>query len=237
MDIRVRSRRLLFSAILLVILPNAVASAEPVDLELILSADSSGSIDDDEFNLQRMGYARALTDPRVIKAIRSGPHRGIAVTFVEWSGPGINTQVVNWTRIGGLADASAFAAQLAANERTIFSGGTSLGNALDEGTALFENNGFEGVRRVIDLSGDGFNNRGTWPEEARARVVARGITINALAILDYEGDGLKDYFRRSVIGGAGAFVIAANGFDDFARAVIRKLLREIFLSAAPVSHK
>jgi hypothetical protein len=227
--------RLSVLLVLAVLVPGASARGEQVDLELVLSVDSSGSIDSEEFDLQRLGYAKALTSPRVLKAIRSGPHRAIAVTFVEWSGPGINTQVVRWTRIASRADAEGVAAQLIAAPRTIFGGGTSLGAAIDEGAALFADNGFESRRQVIDISGDGFNNRGWWPEDARNRAVRRGITINGLPILDFD-DGLADYFRRSVIGGLGAFVIAANGFDDFARSVIKKLIREIFISERPARH-
>lgn len=227
--------RLLVLLVVAVLVPGGSARGEPVDLELVLSVDSSGSIDGEEFELQRLGYAKALTSPRVLKAIHSGPHRAIAVTFVEWSGPGINTQVVRWTRIASRADAEGVAAQLIAAPRTIFGGGTSLGAAIDEGAALFTDNGFESRRLVIDISGDGHNNRGWWPEDARNRAVRRGITINGLPILDF-GDGLEDYFRRSVIGGLGAFVIAADGFDDFARAVVRKLIREIFISKLPERH-
>jgi hypothetical protein len=225
----------LFVLLVVAVLVPGSARGEQVDLELVLSVDSSGSIDDEEFELQRLGYAKALTSPRVLKAIRSGPHRAIAVTFVEWSGPGINTQVVAWTRIASRADAEGVAAQLNAAPRTIFGGGTSLGAAIDEGAALFTDNGFDSRRLVIDISGDGHNNRGWWPEDARNRAVRRGITINGLPILDFE-DGLEDYFRRSVIGGLGAFVIAANGFDDFARAVVKKLIREIFISERPGRH-
>lgn len=210
--------------------------AEPVDLELVLSVDSSGSIDDEEFVLQRLGYAKALTSPKVLKAIRSGPHKAIAVTYSEWSGPTIHNQVVGWTRIASAEDANRFAAELVTAPRLIFGGGTSLGGAIAFASMLFDGNGFEGRRRVIDVSGDGWNNRGQWPETPRDNAVAKGITINGLAILDYGDDTLAEYFRSSVIGGHGAFAIKAQGFKDFARAVIRKLIREIFISgrqAAP----
>jgi hypothetical protein len=207
----------------------AVAVAEPVDLELVLSVDSSGSIDEDEFKLQRHGYARAFTDPRVFEAIRSGRHKSIAVTFTEWSGPRIHNRVVGWTQIATEADAKKFAQALVAAPREIFGGGTSLGGAIDFAAALFDQNGFEGRRRVIDISGDGYNNRGQWPDKARDRAVTRRITINGLPIADFD-DSLEDYFRRTVIGGSGAFVIVANGFKDFARAIVRKLILEIYIS-------
>ncbi len=205
------------------------AAAEPVDLELVLSVDSSGSIDNGEFALQREGYARALTHPEVVAAIRRGPHRAIALTFIEWSGPDIRTDVVGWTRISGGADAEAVAATLRSAPRTIFGGGTSLAGAILAGAAAFEANGFEGVRHVIDISGDGPNNRGSSVTAARDAATARGITINGLPILE-DDEGLALYYRDFVIGGPGAFVQPAQGFADFERAVRRKLLQELNLS-------
>ena len=205
------------------------AAAEPVDIELVLSVDSSGSIDNGEFALQREGYARALTHPEVVAAIRRGPYRAIALTFIEWSGPDIRTQVVGWTRISGGADAEAVAATLRSAPRTIFGGGTSLAGAILAGAASFEANGFEGVRRVIDISGDGPNNRGSSVTAARDAATGRGITINGLPILE-DDEGLALYYRDFVIGGPGAFVQPAQGFADFERAVRRKLLQELNLS-------
>lgn len=205
--------------------------AQEVDLELVLSVDSSGSIDSDEFALQREGYARALTHPEVVRAIASGPSKAIAIAFIEWSGPGIATKVVDWMRIAGPEDAAAAAAQLLAAPRTIFGGGTSLGAAIEDGVFELENNAFRGRRRVIDISGDGFNNRGIDPEEARLGAIRRGITVNGLAVDEF-GGALEAYFRRSVIGGPGAFAVSVASFRDFQRAVVRKLLREIFISEA-----
>jgi hypothetical protein len=131
-------RRIQWAAmwVLAVLAASAAARAETVDVELVLSVDSLGSIDDEEFDLQRLGYARALTDPRVLKAIRSGPHKAIAITLIEWSGPGITQQVVPWTRIANKEDAERVAALLLSAPRTIFSGGTSLGAAIDDGIAI-----------------------------------------------------------------------------------------------------
>jgi hypothetical protein len=206
-------------------------AADPVDVELVLSVDSSGSIDMDEFGLQRQGYALALTSPEVLKAIARGPRQAIAVTLVEWSGPPNKTVVVPWTRIATEADAKAVAATLLSRPRTIFGGGTSVGDAIDYAVAMFEGNGFEGARKVIDVSGDGPNNRGGLPEPARDRAVAHQITINGLAILEGPGRYLLGYYERSVIGGPGAFAMAAVGFNDFADAVRRKLERELNISA------
>ena len=205
--------------------------ADPVDLELVLSVDSTGSIDNLEFRLQREGYARALTHPEVISAIGRGPHRSVAITFIEWSGPDIRNRIVGWTRISGAADAAAIADVLLKAPRTIFGGGTSIAGAILNGVAEIEGNGFEGTRRVIDISGDGPNNRGPSVTGARDLAVGRGITINGLPILE-DDDGLEGYYRAFVIGGPGAFVQPAQGFADFERAVLRKLLQELNLSGA-----
>ncbi len=169
--------------------------AQGVDIELVLAVDSSGSIDGEEFELQRIGYASALTHPDVLAAITGGPHRAIAVTFVEWSGPEISTEVVPWTRITDAASAGAVAERIAAAPRTIFGGGTALGGAIYRGMALLSRNPYRGLRRVIDISGDGPNNRGPWPNGARDSDVDQGININGLAILDFK-DGLVEHFRE-----------------------------------------
>ncbi len=220
------------AALCCIVLLASAARAQGVDLELVLAVDSSGSIDGEEFALQRLGYARALRHPDVLAAIARGPHRAIAVAFVEWSGPEISTEVVPWTRITDAASAAAVAERIVAAPRTIFGGGTALGGAIDHAMALLARSPHRGLRRVIDISGDGRNNRGPWPEAARDAAVARGITINGLAIVDFD-DGLVEHFRDYVIGGPGAFVLTAAGFDDFARAVIKKLLQELNLAAAP----
>ncbi len=202
------------------------ARAQNVDLELVLAVDSSASIDRREFALQREGYARALIHPDVLAAIARGPHRAIALTFVEWSGPETSAQVVAWTRITDAASAGAVAGRIVAAPRTVFGTGTALGGAIDHGMALLARSPFRGARRVIDISGDGPNNQGRWPAEARDEAVARGVTINGLVIEDVKL-GLVEHFRDEVIGGPGAFVLAADGFDDFARAVVKKLLHEL----------
>ncbi len=207
------------------------ARAQSVDLELVLAVDSSGSIDGHEFALQRHGYARALTHPDVLAAIARGPHRAIALTLVEWAGPEISAQVIPWTRITDAASAAAVAGRIVAAPRTVFGAGTALGGAIDHGMAMLAQSPFRGVHRVIDISGDGPNNQGRWPAEARDEAVARGVTINGLAIEEFKL-GLIEHFRDEVIGGPGAFVVAADGFDDFARAVVKKLLQELKLAAA-----
>ncbi len=208
------------------------ARAQSVDLELVLAVDSSASIDAHEFALQRHGYARALTHPDVLAAIARGPQRAIALTFVEWSSPEISAQIVPWTRITDAASAGAVAGRIVAAPRTVFGTGTALGGAIDLGMAMLARSPFRSVHRIIDISGDGPNNQGRWPAEARDDAVARGVTINGLAIEEFKL-GLIEHFRDEVIGGPGAFVLAADGFDDFARAVVKKLLQELKLAAAP----
>ncbi len=210
----------------------SAARAQNVDLELVLAVDSSASIDDSEFALQRHGYARALTHPDVLAAIARGPYHAIALTFVEWSGPDISAQVVPWTRITDAASAGEVAGRIVAAPRTVFGTGTALGGAIDLGMAMLARSPFRSVHRIIDISGDGPNNQGRWPAEARDDAVAQGVTINGLAIEEFKL-GLIEHFRDEVIGGPGAFVLAADGFDDFARAVVKKLLQELNLAAAP----
>jgi hypothetical protein len=202
------------------------ARAVPVDLELVLAVDCSGSIDDSEFALQIKGYAAAFSHPSVIRAIRSGRYGAIAVTYMQWSGPFLQDQAVGWTLVNDADSAEDFGAKMVAARRTIYRGGTSLSGAIEQASGLFGKSPYEGVRRVIDVSGDGINNTGRRPEAARDEAVSRGLTINGLAILTDFG-GLDRYYEENVIGGTGAFVIAAENFESFAAAILNKLIREI----------
>lgn len=209
------------------------AGGVPVDLELVLAIDTSRSIDDHEHKLQIDGYARALTDPDVLKAVRGGVLGTIAVTMVEWSGPAEQRVMVGWTAVRDEASAAAFAAALRGAGRT-FNDGTSISGGLDFSMRLFGESGFEGTRRVIDVSADGVNNRGRPPQLSRDEAVAAGMTINGLAIINdrpsrlpYPEPPLDEYFRDNVIGGPGAFLIVVKDFESFAEAVRNKLIREI----------
>jgi hypothetical protein len=213
-------------ALTLVVGCGTAARAAPVDLELVLAVDCSGSIDDDEFALQIKGYAQAFSHPSVIRAIRSGQHGAIAVTYVQWSGPFFQAQGVGWTLVSDADTAEGFGARMVAAPRTIHRGGTSLSGIIDYASNLFGKSGYEGIRRVIDISGDGINNAGRRPADARDDAVSRGLTINGLAILTDYG-GLDRYFEENVVGGPGAFVIAADSFESFAAAILNKLIREI----------
>lgn len=213
------------------------AQAETVDLQLVLAADVSRSIDEDEFKLQREGYAAAFQDPRVLRAIRSGQFGRIAVCFVEWSGETSQKIVIDWMVIGDDESAAAFAEQLLTAPRS-FANRTSIGVAIDYAMAMFGRSGHESQRRTIDVSGDGTNTNGKEPAIARDQAVARGVTINGLVILSPEPmpwnpwhthppGGLNEYYRQNVVGGPGAFVIVAEDFNSFAYAMANKLIREI----------
>jgi hypothetical protein len=212
----------------------AIAEDLAVDLELVLAVDISGSVDAVEAQLQREGYIAALRHPHVIEAISGGMFRRIALTYVEWAGDHYQRTMLNWTLIEDPAGAHGFADALA--ETPLMSAHwTSLSGAIDYAAALFENNGFEGVRRVIDVSGDGYNNRGRRVELARDEAVAAGITINGLPIVNdrpnpWGGLPPKDldlYYEQRVIGGPGAFIVVAEDYTAFAAAILSKLLLEI----------
>ena len=210
----------------------ADAQARAVDLQLVLAVDASGSVDTSRFELQKRGYAEAFADPRVIDAIRTGSLRAIAVAMMQWTGPEMQNVVVGWTLITDPDSAMRFSKAIDAAPRSLFGGGTSISGAIDVGRTLFERSGFRGERRVIDISGDGANNRGRPAALARDEAVRSGVVINGLPILTLEPD-LDRYYRANVIGGPGAFVIAVDSYEKFAAAILQKLIQEI--AAAPIS--
>jgi hypothetical protein len=205
-----------------------------VDLQLVLAVDASGSVDSTRFELQKRGYVAASRHARVLAAIRSGTHQAIAVTMVQWTGPLLQVQVAEWTRVGEEKSAAGFASAIEVAPRQLFSGGTSISGAIDHALALFPKGDFRAPRRVIDVSGDGSNNRGRSVTAARDAAVAAGVVINGLPILALEPD-LDRYYYENVIGGPGAFVIAARDYDAFADAILKKLIAEI--ASVPGSHK
>ena len=154
------------------------------------------------------------------------PTQGIAVAMVQWTGPALQSQVLPWTLINDAATAHAYAAAIAATPRQLFSGGTSISGVIDYAVPLILESQFHGTRRVIDISGDGFNNRGRPAGSARDDAVRAGMVINGLPILALE-PGLLRYFSDHVIGGPGAFVIAAERYETFAEAILKKLIREM----------
>jgi hypothetical protein len=222
-------------AALIVSGPPAAANAPgvPVDVELALGIDVSRSIDPDEARLQRDGYVAAFRSPRVHHAIKGGMLGRIAVAYYEWAGFEQRT-VLNWMVIADAASAETLADILSRHE-PMSGRRTGISGAIDYGAALFENNGIEGMRRVIDISADGPNNWGEPVTVARDRAVAKRITINGLPIMNDRPTmgglppmpNLDLYFRDCVIGGPRAFLVVAESFEDFARAVLRKLIMEI----------
>jgi Protein of unknown function (DUF1194) len=216
--------------------PGEVGAAG-ADLEVILAADVSRSIDDAEFDLQRKGYAAAVTDPRVLTAIHGRASGAIGVSFIEWSGDEDQHVVVDWTEIRDEEDAGSVAAAILAAPRS-FIGRTSISAAIDFAMAHFDKAKWQANRRVIDISGDGTNNSGRPITEARDQAVASGVTINGLAIINDKPNlgysahtqppgGLPLYYKENVIGGPNAFLLVVQDFNSFADAMANKLAKEI----------
>jgi uncharacterized protein DUF1194 len=217
--------------------PRLASAAEAVDLLLVFAADVSRSIDQEKFQLQRDGYAAAITNPRVLDAVRSGPHHRIAVCFVEWSGIGAQKVLIDWTVIQDTKSAQQFAAQLAEAPRS-FADRTSISGAIEYSMAQLERAPFEAARRTIDVSGDGTNNAGRDVKLARDEALAKGVAINGLVILSEHPlswnaehtnppGGLDKYYETNVIGGPGAFVMVAKNFNSFGQAIMNKMIAEI----------
>jgi len=210
-----------------------VAAAANVDVELVIAVDVSYSMDPDEQALQREGYITGLTSPEFLNALHQGAHGKIAVTYFEWAGANDQRVVVPWRLIDGPAAAKAFVDEIAAAPyRRAYR--TSISGALHFALPLFEGSGFSGLRRVIDVSGDGVNNQGDLVTIVRDQVLERGITINGLPILlkrpsaaTMDIEDLDIYYEDCVIGGPGAFVIPIRERDQFREATRTKLVLEI----------
>ena len=209
------------------------AKPVPVDVELVLAVDISYSMDPDEQQLQREGYMKALTSPEFLRALREGIHGKVAVTYFEWAGTHDRRVVVPWRVIEGPESADAFVSELAAAPYRR-AARTSVAGAIEFGAALFETSGFRGVRRVIDVSGDGANNQGPIVTVARDEALAKGITINGLPVMvkrpsyaTMDIDTLDIYYEDCVIGGPGSFVIPIREKDKFVEATRTKLVLEI----------
>ena len=214
---------------------SAQEPGEPVDLELVLLADATGSIDDVEIALQRQGYADAMVDPQVLWAIDNGGQNGrIAVAYVEWAAASSQDIVVDWMVVEDEASAREFGARLMAAPRRAY-GSNAIGAALLKGMTMIEENRFEGWRKVLDLSGDSsWNPQGPPLATARDAVLGAGIVINGLAILCRDVcsgrpryENLEAEYADKIVGGPGSFVVTADGRDSFAQAVRRKLILEI----------
>ena len=224
-------RILAFLALLL--LPAGALAAEAVDLLLVLAVDVSRSIDEEEWRLQRDGYVNALTNPRVVDAMGSGPNQRIAICYMEWAGETYQRVLVDWRAVGNRQEAESFVAALSEFPYTPASW-TSISGGIDYAVKLLENPPFAAARRVIDVSGDGRNNHGRSAWLARDDAVKQGITINGLPVMNDRANfgrpaerDLDLYYEREVIGGPGAFMIAATDFKSFGEAILAKLIKEI----------
>ncbi|KQT57309.1 MULTISPECIES: DUF1194 domain-containing protein [unclassified Aureimonas] len=233
-----RRRIVWFLACVLPFAPGSVRAAEemPVDVELVLAVDASWSMDSGEQRIQRDGYVAAFRSAEVQEAILGGGHQKVAVTYVEWAGEFSQSVIVPWTLIDSKASAEAFAYRLS-EEEPERARRTSISSAIDVAAPMFDANGFKGLRRVIDVSGDGPNNQGRLVTEARDAAARRGITINGLPLMTSgasEGAAswgsiphLDRYYATCVIGGPGAFMIPVNDWAQFPEAVRRKLVMEL----------
>jgi Protein of unknown function (DUF1194) len=223
--------------------PAPARAGDDVDLLLILAADVSRSIDPAKFQLQRDGYASAVSDPHVLETIKSGHTGRIGLTFVEWSGVGAQHVVIDWMAIGDSASAKDFGDRLLEAPRS-FADRTSISGAIDFAMDEFTHAPFTSARRIVDISGDGTNNAGRDVASARDDATAQGVTINGLVILsenpmswnpDHTNPpgGLDNYYRNNVIGGPGAFVMVAKDFNSFGQAMIGKLIAEVAENRLP----
>ncbi|NJO32466.1 MAG: DUF1194 domain-containing protein [Rhodospirillales bacterium] len=212
--------------------PRPAFAQTQIDLQLVLAVDASGSVSEARFDLQKRGYVAAFRNPRLLRAVQSGPIQSIAVTMLQWTGPALQVQVVPWMIVRDEATMQRFADAIEAAPRRLFGGGTSISGAIDYSRTLFPGSGFSSPRRVIDVSGDGSNNRGRPATDARDDAVADGFVINGLPILALE-PWLDQYYVSDVIGGPGSFVVPAQSYETFAEAVLKKLVTEIAILRTP----
>jgi len=221
----------------LLLSPMAAVAAEPVDVMLVLVTDVSRSVDDTEFTLEKDGYGAAFADPRVLAAIKGGPIGQIAVAYVEFAGAYEVRTVVDWHIVRDAPSAAAFTGEIKAAQRSYW-GRTSISAGIDHAMQMLVEGGFEAQRRVIDVAGDGTNNSGREPAEARDDAVKAGVTINGLAIINEHPvsytfahvqppGGLTAWYSDNVTGGNGSFVIEVRSFQAFGEAMTRKLLNEV----------
>jgi hypothetical protein len=232
-----RRVRLLLAMLAAIVFVGPAIAAEQVDLLLVLASDVSRSVDAAKFKLQRDGYVAAISNPRVIEAIKSGPHGRIAICFIEWSGVGAQKVVIDWMMIDGAKAAQDFAGQLDEAQRS-FADRTSISGGIDFAMTQLEHAPFQATRRTIDVSGDGTNNSGRDVTAARDEALAQGVTINGLVILSeqplsWNADhtnppgGLDAYYRNNVTGGPNSFVMVAENFNTFGQAILNKLVAEV----------
>lgn len=217
------------------------ASGRPeVDLLLVLAVDISRSVDDKKFRLQRDGYAAAISNPRVVAAIRSGLVGRVAISLIEWLGVSEQTIVADWTAVGTAEEAQALSERIRSAPRA-FMGRTAIGSAIEFALLQFPRSPWRAERHLIDVSGDGTNNSGVDLLEARQLALSQGVTINGLAILSavplsfnpqhtHPPGGLLAYYENNVIGGPNSFALAAESHEAFGTMILAKLIKEIALA-------
>jgi Protein of unknown function (DUF1194) len=216
-----------FACLVMFQIPVAGAAERTVvAIELLLALDASASVERQEFQLQLQGLALAFRDPEVIAAVENLKPLGVAIGLSQWGGRGQVRMTIPFTHIASANDAKAFGFLVGRSFRFIGATGTSIVTGIEHGLAELESNAFDGYRRVIDVSGDGEDNSGLSLEDARENARAQGVIINGLAI-EADEPRLMQYYLDNVRTGAGAFVERANDFEDFARAIKQKLLREL----------
>lgn len=208
--------------------PAALAQGQLVDLELVLAVDVSSSVDAGEYELQMNGLAAAFRHPDVLSAIEASTVDGIAVTVLQWSDARAQAVAVEWTRIANATDAARFSERIRTSPRIIPGGATAIGSAIYFALAQLQNNAFDGGRQTVDVSGDGRSNAGPPPLLIHEQAEKRGVTVNGLAIAN-EQPFVDIYYEESVVSGESAFVVRAEDFEDFERAMVEKLIREIGL--------
>ena len=215
-----------FSLVVSGLLQAEARGAEPVDLELVLAVDASSSVSAEEFDLQMRGLAEAFRHPAVAGAIQASGDLGVAVSLVQWADNRRQFLSIGWHLLQDSSSAVRFADVIDQTARSMVGGGTAIGGAIKYGLRQLEINGYEGRRKVIDVSGDGRTNQGARAADVRDIAVSAGVTINGLAILN-EDPYIDRYYLYHVIGGTGAFVMTATDYQDFFKAMLEKLIKEI----------
>lgn len=231
--VRILAALPLFLGLMAALAGTTAARAKPVALELVLAVDCSSSVSEEEFKLQMFGIAQAFRDPAVLAAIAAVGSGGIAVSLVQWAGARTHVQALDWAVLTGPGSSRAFADAIETLPRLFEGGATAIGDAMEFSAALIEANSIQGLRRVIDVSGDGIANQGQSPARIRAQISKLGITVNGLAIMNEEPK-LARYFMAGVVGGPGGFMLTAADYEDFSTAILQKLIHEI--SGPPIAY-
>ena len=212
--------------------PDTIHAQTPIALELVLAIDTSTSVDDAEYSLQKQGLSLAFSHPEVVGAIEALGDLGVAVSVIQWAGTGLQKTVIDWQLLRNSVDAHRMSAALANMPREI-RGMTDIGSVIRYAVSSLDENAFAGYRRVIDISGDGSSDAFSTSQE-RDRAIGKAVTINGLVIYNEDHDlgdlakqDVREHYLQNVIGGDGAFLMTAGSFEEFVIAMRNKLVREI----------